>query len=55
MIYERMRRAIPRPLHGPCPASTLAEPVRSRYRSLREMPVDYRAIEREWTALYTGS
>jgi MoaA/NifB/PqqE/SkfB family radical SAM enzyme len=54
VIYERMRRAIPRPLRGPCPAFTITQPVRSGYRSVGEMPVDYRAIEAEWTALYTA-
>jgi MoaA/NifB/PqqE/SkfB family radical SAM enzyme len=53
-IYQRMRQAIPRPLHAGCPVFTMGAAVRSRYRSLGEMPVDHRSVTAEWAALYTN-
>jgi MoaA/NifB/PqqE/SkfB family radical SAM enzyme len=54
-IYDRMRRAIPRPLHARCPSLQLAERVGFGGDAGRALPVPYESIEAEWSRLYGGS
>jgi MoaA/NifB/PqqE/SkfB family radical SAM enzyme len=49
-IYQRMRDAIPRPIHRECPSISLAQVLKSRARE-RGWPVPYDAVRAEWQAL----
>ncbi len=51
-IYERMRRAIPRPLHKECPSMTLSETLKVKSNDGRTSPVPFEMIEQEWQQLY---
>ena len=51
VIYERMRKAAPFPIHTECPALQLAAPIERQFGISPEMPVPYERIEREWHSL----
>ena len=52
-IYERMRKAIPRPLHRECPSLTLGEVLRVKSENGRTSPVPVELIRDEWEALFS--
>jgi MoaA/NifB/PqqE/SkfB family radical SAM enzyme len=51
-IYQRMREAIPRPVHKECPSISLAPVLRARSKESAGWPVPYSAIRAEWDAHY---
>jgi MoaA/NifB/PqqE/SkfB family radical SAM enzyme len=51
-IYRRMREAVPRPLHGRCPALHLAERVGFNPAPGRELPVLFESVQDEWRRMY---
>ena len=53
VIYERMRKAIPRPLHRECPSITLGTVIRARSDDGRLSPVPFESVAQEWAALYS--
>ncbi len=52
VIYERMRAAIPRPLHAECPSLQLQATLKSKSAGKGPMPVPFEAVQREWEAMY---
>lgn len=51
-IYDRMRAAVPRPLHRECPASSLARTIVEKTARGAPLPVPVSALKREWSALW---
>lgn len=51
-IYKRMRKAIPRPLHKPCPAVYLSEKIKTRINQGMALPVPYASIEQVWEDMF---
>lgn len=54
-IFQKMREAIPRPLHGECPSIGLSGMLKERYRNTREVPVPYTGIERDWKEMFEST
>jgi len=50
-IYERMRAAVPRPLHRQCPSLDLMDALPAEFRDGRRLPVPHSLINEEWRAL----
>jgi MoaA/NifB/PqqE/SkfB family radical SAM enzyme len=50
-IYRRMREAIPRPLHGRCPALQLADRVGFSPKS-GTLPLEFESVRAEWGRMY---
>jgi len=51
-IYKKMREAIPAPLHKTCPSLHLEEIIKIKKNQGAELPIPYRAIEKEWEQMY---
>jgi len=51
-IYQRMRKAIPRPLIRGCPSVWLAEKIRLKRKKDSILPLPFSEIEAEWHELY---
>jgi MoaA/NifB/PqqE/SkfB family radical SAM enzyme len=51
-IYQRMREAVPRPLHARCPSLQLAERVGFDPGRQPQLPVPYDAVRAEWRRLF---
>lgn len=54
-IYNRMRTAIPRPLHKQCPSVFLADTIRNHKDQGSSLPMPYTNIEREWTHMFESA
>jgi MoaA/NifB/PqqE/SkfB family radical SAM enzyme len=52
-IYERMRKAIPHPLHKECPSITLGKVLEARSDGGRLSPVPFESVSQEWQALFS--
>ncbi len=53
VIYARMRRAIPRPLHKECPSLALAETLLQKGRGPEGFPIPHASIEKEWETMFS--
>ena len=51
-IYDRMRAAVPRPLHRECPASSLARAIGEQTAQGSPLPVHIDRLTKEWSALW---
>jgi MoaA/NifB/PqqE/SkfB family radical SAM enzyme len=51
-IYRRMREAIPRPLHGRCPALHMADRVGFSPESGKVLPLAFESVRDEWGRMY---
>ena len=51
-IYERMRAAVPRPLHRECPASSLAGTIAENSADGASLPVQVERLGKTWPALW---
>jgi MoaA/NifB/PqqE/SkfB family radical SAM enzyme len=50
-IYQRMREAIPRPIHKECPSISLAQVLGAKSKEPPGWPVPYNSIRAEWDSL----
>ena len=50
-IFQRMRKAIPGPLHAPCPSLQLVGSIRSAI-TRDALPIRFEHIEREWKDMF---
>ena len=53
VIYERMRKAIPRPLHKECPSISLGKVLKARSDDGRLSPVPFESVAEEWQTLFS--
>jgi MoaA/NifB/PqqE/SkfB family radical SAM enzyme len=51
-IFERLRRAVPEPLHLPCPAVSLAATIKGKHPPERKTPIAYDEIAPEWRQMF---
>jgi MoaA/NifB/PqqE/SkfB family radical SAM enzyme len=51
-IYDRMRAAVPRPLHRECPASSLARTIAGKTAEGAPLPVHVEQLGKAWPALW---
>ena len=52
IIYERMRKAIPSPVHSECPSLILSNTLKNRHENGDTIPIKYDYIKEEWKELY---
>ncbi len=52
VIYDRMRAAVPRPLHRECPASSLAGAITGKVACGAPLPVPVESLKVEWAGLW---
>jgi MoaA/NifB/PqqE/SkfB family radical SAM enzyme len=52
VIYERMRKAVPFPLHKRCPSIYLAEKIKAKKNAGIDLPVPFRELEKEWQKMF---
>ncbi len=55
VVFERMRRAFPRPLRSGCAALRLAQATRERGLKASEMPVACDRLGRDWAEPLAGA
>jgi len=51
-VFQRMRKAIPGPLHAPCPSLQLVGSIRSAIARGASLPIRLEHIEREWEEMF---
>ncbi|HCV43332.1 MAG TPA: hypothetical protein DGH68_07595 [Bacteroidetes bacterium] len=54
-IYERMRKAVPRPLHTECPSLSLSATLKDRKHKGQRVPIHYDSVRSEWETMYRVS
>ena len=54
-IYNRMRKAIPKPLRKQCPSVYLAKIIKAKKNQGIALPVPYKKIEHEWNKMFESS
>jgi len=54
-IYERMRKAIPAPIHSECPSLLLSNALRMKNLDGNRIPISYDELKAEWDNLYSQS
>jgi MoaA/NifB/PqqE/SkfB family radical SAM enzyme len=52
-IYEKMRKAIPTPIHSECPSVLLSQTLRIKNENGNGIPIKYNDIKTEWEGLYS--
>jgi MoaA/NifB/PqqE/SkfB family radical SAM enzyme len=52
-IYERMRKAIPIPIHSECPSLLLSSTLKMKKKNGNGIPIKYENIKSEWEELYS--
>jgi MoaA/NifB/PqqE/SkfB family radical SAM enzyme len=52
VIYERMRKVIPTPVHSECPSLLLSSVLNTKHKNGNNIPLKYDEIKNEWDELY---
>ena len=52
-IYEKMRKAIPAPIHSECPSLLLSQTLKIKNKNGNGIPIKYNDIKTEWEKLYS--